>query len=261
MRRLLMIIAIIMLMSSLSADPWSGVQSNDSLKISAYKNVPLSAFLDFECIVTNAKTSDAVEWLSETHYSIGKNDFVSGTKFENALTISVGTNSRNPRTVSVLFSRFDAEDPLTAPTPYYSARWKSAGSSSDWIDHYISTGDQDSGHIEGQSYNFVDGQGNRYRYKLNVASDTDDVTVSAGSGAQVTLTFSPVAQIYSNSDWEDISPIPGSGDVLPGFYVDSENDKVRGSITFDLYLVGILFKDLPANTRYICSVRVTVEGV
>ena len=67
MRRLLMIIAIIMLMSSLSADPWSGVQSNDSLRISAYKNVPLSAFLDFECIVTNAKTSDAGEWLSETH--------------------------------------------------------------------------------------------------------------------------------------------------------------------------------------------------
>ncbi len=169
-----------------------------------------------------------------------------------ALSITVNTNSKRPVLVDVWFSAFrdttrykgeDLEFDGVAAS-FVSVTWTARSTEPGYT-----TADQDFGNV-------------RYAYRLNVtgnnttltAKNTSAVQATDAAGKTMNLVFTPVA--------ENASIPETSAATLPGFNID-ENEApitlISRTVIYNMKM-GKKFDEIPANTNYTCTVRITVKG-
>ena len=248
MRKIAAVAILIMFsMAFAFSDGWDGTSTQGDLSFTAYKDLPLPALFGFEINISNAKDDSVVG--SSGEYRMEQEDLGSGGNlFGNALTVSVGTNSRNPINVGLWFSPFRAT--VNGETVIMPVTW-------------TITTEPDATYSEGMQY----GE-HFYRYYLDYSfedsSRVDVTSVStAKTGVNAYLVFSPVAQSrpLSGGSWEDTvsSSLPDCGSVLPGFTQENGDAKLNASATFSLTL-STTYNKLADNVKYSGTVRITVEG-
>ena len=271
MRRIIAVsILILLIISQLFADPLIGEHTSDTLHLTAYKNAPPSAVLNYEIKISNKK-ADNIPLFTNNSYLMELVDFDSNQLvFDNALKIEIGMNSIFPIHVSVQVTSL-----LKDGTDYGAIKliWRVTDygpelpQGQSWLDSYRSDGS--TANSQGEPVPFSDGNGHLFRYKLAVTPSVTEITASQQERPTISLTFSPVAQKcdiddtgnWADVNWEDERAGGYTSDVLPGFYEDCP-DKLRASATFSLSLPNKdnKYTRLTWNTRYHCNVNVTIEG-
>ena len=167
-----------------------------------------------------------------------------------ALSITVNTNSKRPVLVDVWFSAFrdttrykgeELEFDGVAAS-FVSVTWTARSTEPGYT-----TADQDFGNV-------------RYAYRLNVtgnnttltAKNTSAVQATDAAGKTMNLVFTPVAESANIPET--------SAATLPG--LDTERDPLTllsRTVIYNMKM-GKKFDEIPANTNYTCTVRITVKG-
>lgn len=241
-----------------------GTQDSTTLNVTATKSGSLSS--EFALVVTASVPQSIVQEGQSLIGEIGSVESFDLTPvlkqglnlqgLNDALTLTVSTNSKKPVSIDVWFSAFrdttrykgegeEMEFDGVAAS-YITATWTAR--SNENKPEYTATD---------QAYGSVD-----YSYKLNVVANntttlTNNKSISTkaenASGNTLSLVFTPVAQNAS---------IPASdAPTLPGMDTSDPNNLtlVSRTVIFNMSM-GKKFDEFPANTNYTCTVRITVKG-
>ena len=238
-----------------------GTQDSTTLNVTATKSGSLSS--DFALVVTASVPQSIVQEGQSLIGEIGSVESFDLTPvlkqgfnlqgLNNALTLTVRTNSKKPVSIDVWFSAFRdttrykgeelefdgvAASYITATWTAYSNENKPEYTSAD------------------QAYGSVN-----YSYKLNtVANKTTTLTngktyatkAENASGNTLSLVFTPVAQ-NANIPATDAPTLPGMDTSKQTLTL------VSRTVNFNMSM-GKKFDEFPANTNYTCTVRITVKG-
>ena len=238
-----------------------GTQDSTTLNVTATKSGSLSS--DFALVVTASVPQSIVQEGQSLIGEIGSVESFDLTPvlkqgfnlqgLNNALTLTVRTNSKKPVSIDVWFSAFRdttrykgeelefdgvAASYITATWTAYSNENKPEYTSAD------------------EAYGSVN-----YSYKLNtVANKTTTLTngktyatkAENASGNTLSLVFTPVAQ-NANIPATDAPTLPGMDTSKQTLTL------VSRTVNFNMSM-GKKFDEFPANTNYTCTVRITVKG-
>ena len=238
-----------------------GTHDSTTLNVTATKSGSLSS--DFALVVTASVPQSIVQEGQSLIGEIGSVESFDLTPvlkqglnlqgFNNALTLTVSTNSKKPVSIDVWFSAFrdttrynEELDFDGVAASYITATWTAY--SNENKPEYTSADD---------TYGSV-----KYFYKLNTVANktttlTNNKSISTkaenASGNTLSLVFTPVAQNAS---------IPATdAPTLPGMDTSDPNNLTLVSRTVNFNMsMGKKFDEIPANTNYTCTVRITVKG-
>lgn len=236
-----------------------GTHDSTTLNVTATKSGSLSS--DFALVVTASVPESIVQEGQSLIGEIGSVESfdltpvlkqgVNTSSMNNALTLTVSTNSRKPVLVDVWFSAF------RDTTRYKGEELEFDGVAASFINANWTAKSTDPGYTSAdQTFNST-----TYKYRLNLTANNktlsksgDYCSISAtnAAGQTMNLVFTPVAENGSIPEIE--------APTLPG--MNTANDPltlISRSVNFNMGL-GKKFDEIPANTNYTCTVRITVKG-
>ena len=209
----------------------------------------------------------SVETLDISYY-LKKNNT---NKIQNAMTLTLSTNKRIPVNVDIWFSAFRKQTRYAVETEDGQITYQfDAVSSSFMTVTWTANSPVPAGWVNSDMV-YTDGYWYRYKMGLSIGNTTmttNSVSVQSKdqNGATMSLKFYPYAErsTSENGSYSSINPIPGEDYVLPGMSSEAIPPNeiptlVSRSVNFTMQLASS-FINIPTNSRYTGSVRITVKG-